>query len=75
MIESLLTLEGNVLKAHAVQIGISDGSHSEIISGISNGVQVITELKEIMPEGEDEAAQNETERSPFAPGPPGKKKK
>lgn len=69
------TLEGNVLKAHAVQIGISDGYHTEIISGISNGVQVITELKEIMPEGEDEAAQNETERSPFAPGPPGKKKK
>lgn len=69
------TLEGNVLKAHAVQIGISDGSHTEIISGISNGVKVITELKEIMPEGEDEAAQNETERSPFAPGPPGKKKK
>lgn len=69
------TLEGNVLKAHAVQIGISDGSHTEIISGISNGVQVITELKEIMPEGEDEAAQKETERSPFAPGPPGKKKK
>ena len=69
------TLEGNVLKAHAVQIGISDGSHTEIISGISNGVQVITELKEIMPEGEDESAQNETERSPFAPGPPGKKKK
>ena len=69
------TLEGNVLKDHAVQIGISDGSHTEIISGISNGVQVITELKEIMPEGEDEAAQNETERSPFAPGPPGKKKK
>ena len=69
------TLEGNVLKAHAVQIGISDGSHTEIISGISNGVQIITELKEIMPEGEDEAAQNETERSPFAPGPPGKKKK
>ncbi len=69
------TLEGNVLKAHAVRIGISDGSHTEIISGITNGVQVITELKEIMPEGEDEAAQNETERSPFAPGPPGKKKK
>ena len=69
------TLEGNVLKAHAVKIGISDGSHTEIISGISNGVQVITELKEIMPEGGDEAAQNETERSPFAPGPPGKKKK
>ena len=57
------TLEGNVLKAHAVQIGISDGSHTEIISGISNGVQVITELKEIMPEGEDEAAQRNRTQS------------
>lgn len=69
------TIEGNVLKAHAVQIGISDGSRTEIISGISNGTQVITELKEIMPEGEDEAAQGGAERSPFAPGPPGKNKK
>ena len=69
------TLEGNVIKAHAVQIGISDGSRTEIISGISNGAQVITELKEIMPEGEDEAAQGGAERSPFAPGPPGKNKK
>lgn len=68
-------LEGNVIKAHAVQIGISDGSRTEIISGISNGAQVITELKEIMPEGEDEAAVNGAERSPFAPGPPGKNKK
>lgn len=69
------TLEGNVIKAHAVQIGISDGSRTEIISGISNGTQVITELKEIMSESEGEATQSGTERSPFAPGPPGKNKK
>ena len=69
------TLEGNVIKAHAVQIGISDGSRTEIISGISNGTQVITELKEIMSESEGEATQSGTERSPFAPGPPGKNNK
>ena len=68
------TLEGNVLKAHAVQIGITDGSHTEIISGIAAGLPVITKLKEIIPEGADETAQGGTERSPFAPGPPGKKK-
>ena len=68
------TLEGNVLKAHAVQIGITDGSRTEIISGITNGTQIITELKEIESEKSDEGAQAGTERSPFAPGPPGKKK-
>ena len=68
------TLEGNVLKAHAVQIGITDGSHTEIISGIAAGLPVITKLKEIIPEGADETAQGGTERSPFAPGRPGKKK-
>lgn len=69
------TLEGNVVKAHAVQTGITDGSHTEIISGITSGTQVITELREIMPEGADEAPEAGAERSPFAPGPPGKKKK
>ena len=68
------TLEGNVLKAHAVQIGISDGSRTEIISGISNGTQIITELKEIKSENPEDETQAGTERSPFAPGPPGKKK-
>lgn len=68
------TLEGNTVKAHPVQIGISDGSRTEIISGLSLGATVITELKEIVPEDEM-AAGGKTERSPFAPGPPGKKKK
>ena len=68
------TLEGNTVKAHPVQIGISDGSRTEIISGLSLGATVITELKEIVPEDET-AAGGKTERSPFAPGPPGKKKK
>lgn len=67
------TLEGNTLRAHAVQTGITDGSKTEIISGITSGTQVITELKEIMPEGG--APEAGSERSPFAPGPPSKKKK
>ena len=41
---------------------------------VANGTQIITELKEIESEKSDEGAQAGTERSPFAPGPPGKKK-
>ena len=41
---------------------------------VANGTQIITELKEIESEKSDEGPQAGTERSPFAPGPPGKKK-
>lgn len=36
------TLEGNTVVAHSVNIGLSDGSHTQIISGIAQGKQVIT---------------------------------
>ena len=41
---------------------------------VANGTQIITELKEIESDKHDEGPQAGTERSPFAPGPPGKKK-
>lgn len=66
------TLEGNTLKAHAVKIGMTDGIHTEIISGIGEGTEIITELKVVT--ADDEATAS-GEKSPFAPGPPGKKKK
>lgn len=58
------TLEGNTLTAHDVQIGMSDGTHTEILGGISQGKDVITELKVIggMPEGD-----GPQERSLFGP--------
>ena len=61
------TLEGNTLKAHAVQIGMSDGTNTEIISGISRGAKIVTGIKEV--QAEEETAQGEQEQSPFAPGP------
>jgi len=63
------TLEGKTLKAHSVQIGMSDGINTEITGGISLGTTIIKEMKETT---EDEAATKEsssTEQSPFAPGP------
>ena len=66
------TMENNTIKAHAVQIGMTDGINTEIISGINEGMTVITGIQEInlAPAGMPETQ----ERSPFAPGPPGKKK-
>lgn len=66
------TLEGETLKAHKVNIGMSDGLHTEILSGISAGKQIITDIKVTDDSEEDETQQA---RSPFAPGPRGKNKK
>lgn len=61
------TMEGKTLKAHSVQIGMSDGINTEILSGISKGTTIIKELKEVT---EEETTEEETtEQSPFAPGP------
>lgn len=65
--------EGNVIKAYAVQTGITNGTLTQIVSGVKEGVEVITEIKAAEP-GEEEAAAEEQERSPFAPGPRNKKK-
>lgn len=71
----LWTIEkDNTLKAHQVTIGATDGINTEIIKGMKVGDVIISQLKELMAEDESEASSDE-ERSPFAPGPPGKKKK
>lgn len=65
------TLEGNNIVAHSVSIGMSDGAHTEITGGISQGTVVITGVKST----DDEDDEIGSERSPFAPGPPNKNKK
>lgn len=70
-------ISGNEIKAIGVSLGLTDGNNTEITAGIKVGTEVITEVKEV--EDEVIAAANGEEdsedRSPFAPGPPGKKKK
>ena len=66
------TKSGNTLKAHAVQIGMSDGTHTEILKGIANGTEIVTGVDETTDEALTEMPQ---EQSPFAPGPPKKDKK
>lgn len=69
------TIEGNSIVAHNVNIGMTDGTNTQILSGIANGTKIVTGLSVV---GGDEAnaqANASGESSPFAPGPPGKNKK
>lgn len=69
------TLEGNTLVAHKVNVGMTDGTHTQVLSGIREGQQVITgvivDTDDPMADDSDDGA----EASPFQPGPPGKNKK
>lgn len=72
----LWTKEGNIFTAHPVQTGISNGIKTEIINGISEGTQVITEANlglsvAVPPITENNGSK---EQSPFMPGRPGQKK-
>jgi len=73
------TREGQTFKAHSVEVGISNGSLTEILSGIGEGTQVITDVTVGQMPGNSNANASTNsesqERSPFAPGPRGKKNK
>lgn len=70
------TIEGNTIVAHRVNIGMTDGSHTQILSGISRGAKVITGISSA---SDDDDSSDDTassgESSPFAPKGPGSKKK
>ena len=72
------TRQGNTFTAHAVETGISGGNLTEILSGLAEGTEIITEATlgtkgGNMSDAPEAAAGGE--RSPFMPGPPGSKKK
>ena len=68
------TIEGNSIVAHKVNIGMADGTNTQIIGGVKAGIKVVTGLSVIGGE-EPQAEAAGGESSPFAPGPPGKNKK
>lgn len=68
--DKLWTIDGNILTAHKVTTGITNGSLTEITSGIADNTRVISEIKI----NNRENSVTESQRSPFAPGPPSKKK-
>lgn len=68
------TIEGNSIVAHNVNIGMTDGTNTQILNGISAGVKVVTGLNVTGGEQDDAQPNASSERSPFAPGPRGKNK-
>lgn len=68
------TIEGNSIVAHKVNIGMTDGTNTLIVGGIAEGTKVITGLN-VMGGEEKMPMEAQGEKSPFAPGPPGKNKR
>ena len=58
------TLEGNTFKAHAVQVGTTNGMLTEIVSGISEGTEVLVDFK--LSGGETEETGQQAQ-NPFMP--------
>lgn len=68
------TIEGNSIVAHKVNIGMTDGTNTQIVGGIAEGTKVVTGLN-VMGGEEEKPMEAQGKSSPFAPGPPGKNKK
>lgn len=66
----LWTLEGNTFTAHKVEVGITDGIHTEILSGMGEGKTVILDVvaASLAP---DESDDDSKEENPFGPKRPG----
>ena len=62
----LWTLEGNTFKAHKVETGTTNGMLTEIVSGISEGTEVLVDFTL---SGGDAQQQDEKAQNPFMPRP------
>ena len=63
------TKEGNVFKAHKVEVGTSNGMLTEIVSGVKAGTEVLTDFTIIG--GKEDEAEETTTSNPFMPRPRG----
>ena len=74
--KKLWVREGNTFKAYGVSVGISNGTRTQIVSGIKEGTEVIVDIAEATDQegAAPSAAAASQEKSPFAPSRPGKKK-
>ena len=63
------TLEGDVFKAHQVEIGTTNGMLTEIVSGINEGTDVLVDFK--LSGGEE--AEEKKQQNPFMPRPKDRK--
>lgn len=66
-------IEGNTIKSVPVNIGMTDGTHTQILSGVSRGQVIVTGVSAVA--NEDKTTANSSDQSPFGPKGPGQKKK
>lgn len=66
---------GNQLIAYPVEIGMSNGIMTEIVSGLKEGDEVILGANFVSAKSSAASTQESSERSPFMPGPPESKSK
>ena len=66
------TLEGNTFKAHAVETGVTNGTITEIVSGVGENTEVLTDFQMTSTE---QAKDSEEASNPFMPKRPGSDKK
>ncbi|MCD8281983.1 MAG: efflux RND transporter periplasmic adaptor subunit, partial [Prevotella sp.] len=64
--------EGKTFKAYPVETGTTNGTITEILSGIDEGTVILTDFS--VDEAEEEPDDEEETSNPFMPSPPGKKK-
>lgn|SRR5574344_153561 len=67
------TLEGTNVVSHKVDVGITDGTRTQILSGISEGQTIITSVQAAKDDADSDDSST-SESSPFAPGPHNNKK-
>lgn len=73
--QKLWVRKNGVFQAYSVKTGITNGTRTQILSGLPEGTEVVVDIKETEESAADPAAEaEEQEKSPFAPGPRGKKK-
>lgn len=63
----LWTKEGNTFKAHKVEIGTTNGTLTEILSGVAEGTEVLTDFEIISNKPQGSAAEGTS--NPFMPRP------
>jgi HlyD family secretion protein len=64
--------EGNTFRAYPVEVGATNGTLTEILSGVSEGFECITDA--VVAEPTEQENSESTTSNPFMPGPPGSKK-
>ena len=69
--QKVWTKEGNTFKAHAVETGTTNGLLTEVISGVAEGTEVLTDFSI----NQSDAPQEEQASNPFMPKPRNNKKK